>query len=70
MCIRDSDYSETVIATMMKRRGGRKTLQYMVMDATKMSFDDASFDVVIDKAESVQLCSCVGVSRCHLRRRQ
>lgn len=47
---------------MMKRRGGRKSLQYMVMDATKMSFDDASFDVVIDKAGSVPLCSCVGVS--------
>lgn len=25
-------------------------MQYMVMDATKMSFEDASFDVVIDKA--------------------
>ena len=44
------DYSETVIHTMTQRRGGRSTLQYMVMDATKMSFEDASFDVVIDKA--------------------
>lgn len=35
---------------MNKRRGKRQTLNYQVMDATKMTFEDASFDVVIDKA--------------------
>lgn len=44
------DYSETVIETMKNRRGHRDTLEYQVMDATKMTFEDASFDVVIDKA--------------------
>ena len=35
---------------MKSRRGKRETLEYQVMDATKMTFEDASFDVVIDKA--------------------
>ena len=49
LCI---DYSESVIATMNKRKGGRKTLIYQVMDATNMTFADEEFDVVIDKVRS------------------
>ena len=47
------DYSESVIATMNKRKGGRKTLIYQVMDATNMTFADEEFDVVIDKVDSL-----------------
>lgn len=34
---------------MNKRKGKRSSLTYQVMDATKMTFEDCSFDVVIDK---------------------
>lgn len=34
---------------MNKRKGKRSSLSYQVMDATKMTFEDSSFDVVIDK---------------------
>ena len=43
------DYSDAVIETMNKRKGGRKGLVYQVMDATKMDFENEEFDVVIDK---------------------
>lgn len=34
---------------MNKRKGKRESLIYSVMDATKMTFEDGSFDIVIDK---------------------
>lgn len=34
---------------MNKRKGGRKSLVYQVMDATAMTFADGEFDVVLDK---------------------
>ena len=34
---------------MKKRVGGRKGLEYMEMDVTKMDFEDGSFDVILDK---------------------
>lgn len=43
------DYSDAVIETMNKRKGGRKGLVYQVMDATNMTFENEEFDVVIDK---------------------
>ena len=43
------DYSETVINNMNQRKGKRSTLVYSVMDATKMTYENECFDVVIDK---------------------
>lgn len=34
---------------MNKRKGKRSSLTYQVMNATKMIFEDDTFDVVIDK---------------------
>lgn len=46
------DYSENVIRSMKERHGtSRPKMEWRVMDITKMdSFDDNTFDVVIDKA--------------------
>ena len=67
LCI---DYSESVIATMNQRKGGRKTLVYQVMDATNMKFADGEFDVVIDKVVCLCKTLILGMLRCYLCRRQ
>ena len=41
------DYSVSVIARMQKKR---PDMEWLVMDMTNLTFEDASFDVVIDKA--------------------
>ena len=41
------DYSTSVIALMQKKR---PDMEWLVMDMTNLTFEDASFDVVIDKA--------------------
>ena len=60
------DYSETVINTMNQRKGKRSTLVYSVMDATKMTYENESFDVVIDKANNSSDLNDVGLFGCHL----
>ena len=50
------DYSETVIATMKSRRGKRETLEYQVMDATKMTFTATTGEgSCLDNSEDIQL---------------
>jgi SAM-dependent methyltransferase len=55
------DYSTQVIAKMQGKHSlARPGMQWLVMDMTKLSFDDDSFDVVIDKAALDALLSDEG----------
>eukprot|EP00933_Yihiella_yeosuensis_P014340 TRINITY_DN12899_c0_g1_i1.p1 TRINITY_DN12899_c0_g1~~TRINITY_DN12899_c0_g1_i1.p1 ORF type:complete len:301 (+),score=53.74 TRINITY_DN12899_c0_g1_i1:22-903(+) len=50
------DYSASAVA-LCKRRRAANGVQYMEMDARKLSFKDSSFDIVVDKATmDGQLC--------------
>jgi EEF1A lysine methyltransferase 4 len=44
------DYSEVVINRMKEMNAERKSMQWVCMDMTQLTFHDSSFDVVIDKA--------------------
>lgn len=45
------DYSPTVIHKMLRQYGNsRPEMEWLVMDMTQLTFEDASFDIVIDKS--------------------
>lgn len=43
------DFSEVVIREMISKNQKRKQMKWLVMDMLNMSFENESFDVVIDK---------------------
>lgn len=43
------DISSVAIDIMLKRNGARAGMQWLVMDATRMTFPDCSFGLVLDK---------------------
>ena len=49
------DFEENVIKKMNNR--GAEHVEYKVMDVTKMTFEDSSFDYAIDKGTLDALCS-------------
>jgi ubiquinone/menaquinone biosynthesis C-methylase UbiE len=49
------DFEDQVIKRMNNR--GVEGLEYLVMDATKMSFDNGSFKYVVDKGTLDALCA-------------
>ncbi|XP_068699197.1 EEF1A lysine methyltransferase 4-like [Montipora foliosa] len=48
--ITNIDFSPVVIENMTRKCRGMVDMQWMVMDITKLSFDQSSFDVVLEKA--------------------
>ncbi|XP_039270372.2 eEF1A lysine and N-terminal methyltransferase-like [Styela clava] len=47
--IMNIDISQTAIDQMLKRRGDRRTLEYVKMDLTDLKFEDEHFSVIVDK---------------------
>ncbi len=44
------DYSRTVIEKMSALHRDKASMQWLEMDMTKLTFEDSSFDLVLDKA--------------------
>ena len=56
--ITNIDFSPVVIENMTRKCRGMVDMQWMVMDITKLSFDQSSFDVVLEKATLDALLQC------------